>query len=393
MEWTSKKRMFTFPQGSFLVDTVYKPTRVIGVGSHGLVCAAVNRATGREDTAIKKIRFPFEVLLSARRTLREIRLLKHFQSHDNIISLTGILKPPAAPHVFSDLYLTMDLQETDLHRIIHSQQFLSEDHVRLFVYQLLRGLKYIHSAGVVHRDIKPSNLLVNTDCSLKICDFGLSRGLAPLTDPSQITAYVATRWYRAPEILLSFESYSAAVDMWGVGCVLGELLGRSYLFPGSHYTEQLDLIVQCLGTPSAEVIQRIGTPMARDYILEMPLYSKTFWPHRFPEASPDCLDLLDRLLCFDPDERLTVEEALAHPFFVCYHNPADEPVCPPFPFESESTDLEQIKAEILKELIEFHIKSPTLEHVNDEFLFRLETDPQAQFFQPPMPPSPIATNM
>ena len=133
--------------------------------------------------------------------------------------------------------------EADLHQIIRSEQPLSDAHYQYFIYQICRGLKYIHSANVLHRDLKPGNLLVNADCELKICDFGLARGLTDAQDAGFMTGtflftcsyfleYVATRWYRAPEIMLAFRNYTKAIDMWSVGCILAELLGGKPLFKG-----------------------------------------------------------------------------------------------------------------------------------------------------------------
>ena len=124
------------------------------------------------------------------------------------------------------------LFESDLDRIVASQQRLSDQHAQYFVYQILRGLKFIHSANVLHRDLKPSNLLVNSNCDLAICDFGLARGVSADT-AGQLTEYVVTRWYRAPELLCESADYDAKVDVWSVGCVLGEILGRRPLFKGN----------------------------------------------------------------------------------------------------------------------------------------------------------------
>merc|ERR1711871_1024485 len=118
---------------------------------------------------------------------------------------------------FSDAYIITDLMESDLDRIISSSQPLTEQHFQYFLYQILRGLKYIHSANVLHRDLKPSNLLVNSNCDLAICDFGLARGINANADDT-LTEYVVTRWYRAPELLTDNRTYGSAVDVWSVGC-------------------------------------------------------------------------------------------------------------------------------------------------------------------------------
>ena len=122
--------------------------------------------------------------------------------------------------------------ETDMHRVIRTQD-LSDDHCQYFIYQTLRALKAMHSANVLHRDLKPSNLLLNANCDLKVCDFGLARSAASSEDNSGfMTEYVATRWYRAPEIMLTFKEYTKAIDVWSVGCILAEMLNGKPLFPG-----------------------------------------------------------------------------------------------------------------------------------------------------------------
>jgi mitogen-activated protein kinase 1/3 len=122
--------------------------------------------------------------------------------------------------------------ETDMHRVIRTQD-LSDDHCQYFIYQTLRALKAMHSANVLHRDLKPSNLLLNANCDLKVCDFGLARSAASTDDNSGfMTEYVATRWYRAPEIMLTFKEYTKAIDVWSVGCILAEMLSGKPLFPG-----------------------------------------------------------------------------------------------------------------------------------------------------------------
>lgn len=151
---------------------------------------------------------------------------------------------PRSRETFNDLYVVSDLMNTDLASIIKSPQPLSDSHIQFFIYQILRGLKYMHSANIIHRDLvlalykKPRNLLVNRNCDLSICDFGLARAIGEDTNtPSQImTDYVATRWYRAPELLLGQTKYGPSVDVWSVGCILAELLGRKSFLCGSNCT-------------------------------------------------------------------------------------------------------------------------------------------------------------
>jgi mitogen-activated protein kinase 1/3 len=235
----------SFPAGkhTFTVDTRYSMIRTIGSGAYGVVISASDTHSDK-NVAIKMVPKAFQDEIDAKRILREIKLLKHFR-HDNIVSLLDMM-PPNVKYLedFTDVYLVTDLMETDLHRIIYSKQKLSIDHAQYFIYQVLRGLKYIHSCRVLHRDLKPSNLLVNSNCDVKICDFGLARGL---NEPNRegrtgtllLTEYVVTRWYRAPEIMLACHEYSYPIDVWSVGCILAELILRKPYFPGDDYIDQV----------------------------------------------------------------------------------------------------------------------------------------------------------
>ncbi|MGH0191165.1 UNVERIFIED_CONTAM: hypothetical protein FKN15_057597 [Acipenser sinensis] len=158
--------------------------------------------------------------------------------------------------------------QSDLHKIIVSPQPLSSDHVKVFLYQILRGLKYLHSAGILHRDIKPGNLLVNSNCVLKICDFGLAR-VEELDESRHMTQEVVTQYYRAPEILMGSRHYSNAIDIWSVGCIFAELLGRRILFQAQSPIQQLDLITDLLGSPSLEAM-RTACEGAKAHILRGP---------------------------------------------------------------------------------------------------------------------------
>jgi len=240
----------TFKAGdhTFTVDSKYNFTRVVGSGAYGVVISAHDTHLNTR-VAIKKVTKAFQVEADAKRILREIKLLKHLK-HENIVGIVDMI-PPMTCYVddFHDVYIVNELMETDLHRIIHSEQTLSIDHVKYFVYQILRALKYIHSANVLHRDLKPSNLLVNSNCLLKVCDFGLARGVLgedQMEDKSKrllLTEYVVTRWWRAPEVLLACHEYDKPVDVWSVGCILAELIARKHYLPGNNSIDQVSLLL------------------------------------------------------------------------------------------------------------------------------------------------------
>ncbi|AWP17628.1 Mitogen-activated protein kinase [Scophthalmus maximus] len=346
----------------FDVGEEYDVIETIGTGAYGVVSSARRRDSGQQ-VAIKKISNAFEVLTNAKRTLRELKILKHFK-HDNIIAIKDILQPNLPHSAFKSVYVVLDLMESDLHQIIHSAQTLTPEHTRYFLYQLLRGLKYVHSANVIHRDLKPSNLLVNENCELKIGDFGMARGLSshPEESRSFMTEYVATRWYRAPELLLSLNHYSLAIDLWSVGCIFAEMLGRKQLFPGKHYVHQLQLILSVLGTPPEGLIGAIRADRVRSYVQSLPSRSPVPLAKLYPQTEPEALDLLAAMLRFDPRERISVTQALEHPYLAKYHDPDDEPICVPafdFEFDNLPMNKEQIKEAILMEIQDFHKNKQT----------------------------------
>ncbi|KAK4140607.1 cmgc mapk erk1 protein kinase [Dichotomopilus funicola] len=308
-----------------------------------------------EGVAIKKVTNVFSKKILAKRALREIKLLQHFRGHRNITCLYDMDIP--RPDNFNETYLYEELMECDLAAIIRSGQPLTDAHFQSFIYQILCGLKYIHSANVLHRDLKPGNLLVNADCELKICDFGLARGFSidPEENAGYMTEYVATRWYRAPEIMLSFQNYTKAIDVWSVGCILAELLGGRPFFKGRDYVDQLNQILHILGTPNEETLSRIGSPRAQEYVRNLPFMAKKVFPALFPNANPDALDLLDRMLAFDPTRRISVEEALEHPYLSIWHDASDEPDCPvTFNFDFEVVDdVGEMRKMILDEVFRF----------------------------------------
>ncbi|KAF5942280.1 hypothetical protein HYC85_019922 [Camellia sinensis] len=361
----------------FEVTAKYKPPIMpIGKGAYGIVCSALNSETN-EHVAIKKIANAFDNKIDAKRTLREIKLLRHMD-HENVVAIRDIIPPPQRES-FNDVYIAYELMDTDLHQIIRSNQALSEEHCQYFLYQILRGLKYIHSANVLHRDLKPSNLLLNANCDLKICDFGLAR---VTSETDFMTEYVVTRWYRAPELLLNSSDYTAAIDVWSVGCIFMELMDRKPLFPGRDHAHQLRLLMELIGTPSEAEFGFLNEN-AKRYIRQLPPFHRQSLTEKFPHVHPAAIDLVEKMLTFDPRQRITgeffkpppngliliviacyetqdmdtVEGALAHPYLTSLHDISDEPIClTPFSFDFENHALseEQMKELIYREALAFN---------------------------------------
>ncbi|KAJ6904098.1 mitogen-activated protein kinase 15-like isoform X2 [Populus alba x Populus x berolinensis] len=338
----------------------YKIEEVIGKGSYGVVCSAYDTHIG-EKVAIKKINDIFEHVSDATRILREIKLLRLLR-HPDIVEIKHILLPPSRRE-FKDIYVVFELMESDLHQVIKANDDLTPEHYQFFLYQLLRGLKYIHTANVFHRDLKPKNILANADCKLKICDFGLAR-VAFNDTPTAIfwTDYVATRWYRAPELCGSFFSkYTPAIDIWSIGCIFSELLTGKPLFPGKNVVHQLDLMTDLLGTPTPEAIARVRNEKARRYLSSMRKKKPVPFSQKFPNADPLALRLLERMLAFEPKDRPTAEEALADPYFKGLAKVEREPTAQPvtkmeFEFERRRITKEDVRELIYREILEYHPK-------------------------------------
>lgn len=224
----------------------------------------------------------------------------------------------------TDVYIVQTRMELNLKQVLRFTQ-LGNHHICYLVYLILRGLKYIHSANVLHRDLKPENILVNRSLELKICDFGLARVTDAVNDynPEMVfTEYVCTRWYRAPEVMLTYGSYNKAIDIWSVGCILAEMISSRPIFPGKHPCHQMDLIFDVLGTQHD--LDWIVNDNVRSYIQKFPLKEKMSWKTLYPNANDEALHLLDRMLTFHPNKRPNVEECLEHPYLQDYRDSNDE---------------------------------------------------------------------
>ncbi|XVE63281.1 hypothetical protein DITRI_Ditri07aG0007300 [Diplodiscus trichospermus] len=336
----------------------YKILEVIGKGSYGVVCAALDTHTG-EKVAIKKILDVFEHTSDAIRILREVKLLRLLR-HPDIVDIKHIILPPSKRE-FKDIFVVFELMESDLHQVIKANDDLAPEHHQFFLYQMLRAMKYMHTANVYHRDLKPKNILANANCKLKVCDFGLARvAFGDIPTTAFWTDYVATRWYRAPELCGSFFSkYTPAIDMWSIGCIFAEVLTGKPLFPGKSVVHQLELITNLLGTPSLETISGVRNDKARKYLTGMRRKHAVPFSHKFPNADPLALRLLQRLLAFDPKDRPTAEEALADPYFKGLAKIEREPSCKPiskleFEFEGRRVTKEDIRELIYREILEYH---------------------------------------
>ncbi|KAG6848571.1 MAPK protein hog1 [Arthromyces matolae] len=267
-----------------------------------------------------------------------------------------------------NVYFVTELLGTDLHRLLNFRT-LEKEFVQYFLYQILRGLKFVHSAGIVHRDLKPSNILVNENCDLKICDFGSAR----LVDP-QMTGYVTTRNYRAPEIMLTWQKYDNAVDIWSVGCILGEMLegkpfsGRTYLD-----ADHILVITKLVGTPDDEALETISSENTRKFVQSLPKTERVpfsqklrttdvqgespfllFTSGSYSRETILALDLLEKLLVLDPRKRIDAVQSLEHEYLSVYHDPTDEPIAEEkfdWSFNDADLSVDEWKAMIYSEIL------------------------------------------
>ncbi|XP_066500041.1 mitogen-activated protein kinase 4 [Hoplias malabaricus] len=323
----------------FDLGSHFQELRPLGTGVSGLVLSALDRRSGQR-VAVKKL--VLRDAVSLKHALREVKITRRLQ-HENVVRVFEVLGPYGRPlprdlTQLTALYIVQELMETDLGHILE-QGSLPTEHATLLFYQLLRGLKFIHSANVLHRDLKPANIFINTEqLLLKIGDFGLARIVDPhYSHKGYLSEGMVTKWYRSPRLLLSPNNYTKAIDMWAAGCILAEMLTGRTLFAGAHELEQMQLILDTVPVLREEDQQEL--------LKVMPFYVSNGWQVRrslrelLPEVEDEAVDFLDRILTFNPMDRLTAEAALCHSFLRRYSCPQDEPISlQPFHIEDELED-------------------------------------------------------
>ncbi|TPX31035.1 hypothetical protein SmJEL517_g05547 [Synchytrium microbalum] len=283
----------------------YEKVEKIGEGTYGVVYKAKDRTTGT-IVALKKIRLDTEDEGVPSTAIREISLLKEL-NHPNVVRLLDIV------HNDEKLYLIFEFLDLDLKKYMDTTApyGLSANLVKSYMYQLLKGLHYCHSRRILHRDLKPQNLLIDQHGALKLADFGLARAFGiPLRT---YTHEVVTLWYRAPEILLGGKHYSTCVDMWSVGCIFAEMCLRHPLFPGDSEIDEIFRIFRTLGTPNESTWS--GISALPDYKPSFPVWGAQDLGKVVHNLDADGLDLLKRMLVYEPGRRISAKQALAHPYF------------------------------------------------------------------------------
>lgn len=397
----------------------YELTQKLGHSPFSIVWKAIDKRT-RTAVALKKLYCIFEDSKRAQQAYREVSILERLQGHDNIVQLRNILFASDDDDE-NDLFMVFGIWDTDLFSVIQAN-ILEDKHTPYIMSQIVDGLAHIHRHGFVHRDIKPSNILINGRCEVRICDFGMARTLPDAcqilakqmdkvndireessiidsssqnqlssqlhpakvrVDPDSqpqtkdmdegkpsktnknhlsqppVTDYLGSRWYRSPESILGAITVTTATDIWGVGCILGELVMRQPLFQGSSTTHQLRLILEMTGLPSEEEIVKINAPTAMEQLNPNILgkVEPRATSEMFPVSSGELLDFLRGCLQFEPSRRISCKQALKHPYVIEYFHETfdDETHEKPAPLElDENTNYRsKVYLRALRENVKF----------------------------------------
>ncbi|EYC44851.1 hypothetical protein Y032_0447g1612 [Ancylostoma ceylanicum] len=323
---------FALPDG---YSTSRSDIEFLGSGAYGNVIKTLVECRDGEvrAVAVKKFRDPFCDQLQARMIYREIKLLQ-IMRHDGVIRAIDLYTPNTVEHEFKDVYVVTEYAGDSIVKILHDQKVtgrthITPEHVPFIIYQLLRVLKYIHSANIIHRDLKPGNLALTSDSDLTVLDFGMARSLE--RTETSLTQYVMTRWYRSPEVIYwNIDGYNEQVDVWSVGCITAELMLGQPLFPGEDTNAQYEMITSLCGSPDEELMRKIEatSPATRRVVESYPFHKRQNFTQRFSGCPPLFIDFLDKILVLDPEKRLTVEGSLSHPYFADYVDATDEPTAP-----------------------------------------------------------------
>ena len=331
--------------GEFTDKFKYTPEKQIGSGAYGDVWAVVHPSGNHNAVKVLIVDDEF-IKLS---TLREIMLLSHFtrSSNVNVIHLLDVM------YIRNCIYIVIPLLDTDLYKVICSSQSLSTNHITFIMHQILQGLGHIHACSVVHRDLKPSNIMMNRDYHLQIADFGLARGIPISKNDSNympMTTYVATRYYRAPEVLCE-ANYSTPIDVWAAGCIFAELLERKALFRGKNPMDQLAKIIRTLGMPSKQEMEECASKDAFKYMsFNSEKCDTTPFSALYPYADENVHELLTSMICWSPKRRCTAAEAANHPLFESLWRKVNksvtiefEPCCEEMPPDAVFGEIDKIR--------------------------------------------------
>ncbi|RIA81345.1 kinase-like domain-containing protein [Glomus cerebriforme] len=283
----------------------YQKIEKLGEGTYGIVYKAQNRDTN-EVVALKRIRLDNEEEGVPCTAIREISLLKELK-HPNIVRLYDVL------HTEKKLTLVFEYLDSDLKKFLDTYGGdLDKDTIKQLMYQLLKGIAFCHEHRVLHRDLKPQNLLINKRGELKLADFGLARAFGiPVRSYSH---EVVTLWYRAPDVLMGSRQYSTSIDVWSAGCIFAEMASGRPLFPGSSIKDQLMRIFKVLGTPTEETWPRVS--QLPEYKSDFTIYNRIPLETLLPKLDSSGIDLLSQqLIEYQPEKRLSAEDALQHPYF------------------------------------------------------------------------------
>nr|BAA23218.1 p34cdc2 [Hemicentrotus pulcherrimus] len=277
----------------------------LGEGTYGVVYKGRHKRTGK-IVALKKIRLESEEEGVPSTAIREISLLKELY-HPNIVLLEDVLMEP------NRLYLVFEYLTMDLKKYMESLKGKQMDPalVKSYLHQMVDGILFCHSRRILHRDLKPQNLLIDNNGTIKLADFGLARAFGI---PVRVyTHEVVTLWYRAPEVLLGSTRYACPIDMWSLGCIFAEMVTKRPLFHGDSEIDQLFRIFRTLGTPTDEIWP--GVTQLQDYKSTFPMWTKPNIKGAVKGMDEEGLDLLEKMLIYDPAKRITAKASMRHPYF------------------------------------------------------------------------------